>query len=69
MSGYFDIETIMSEEQLVPTVFLSEAAGLGILDSSSASANLEVNSRVDMPLWLAQDLATRGVSIGLFQYQ
>ncbi len=61
MAGYFDIETILSEEQLVPTVFLSGAASLGWLDSSSVSDDLEVNTRIDMPLWLAQDLATRQV--------
>jgi hypothetical protein len=61
MPGYFDIEAILCEEQLVPSVLLCDAAGLGWLDVSSVSEDLVANTRMDLPLWLAQSLSEKNV--------
>jgi GINS complex subunit 3 len=58
---YFDIDAILAEEQLLPCVFQTEAVGLGFLDASGVSDDLERSSRIDLPMWLAQDLMRRNV--------
>ncbi|KAG6434677.1 hypothetical protein SASPL_106317 [Salvia splendens] len=43
MANYYDIDDILSEEELVPTVFQHAANGVGLFDSSDDA---------DKVLWL-----------------
>ena len=45
----------------MPSVLLCDAAGLGWLDVSSVSEDLVANTRMDLPLWLAQSLSEKNV--------
>ncbi len=73
------LDQVLSEEERVPCIFLSDVADLGFLDTSSNfhhqieaagqsrhQQNLQAGSRVELPLWLARDLSRHGfVSIEL----
>lgn len=56
MSKYLDIDAILAEEDRVPATFMYGAYGLGHLDASSASKDIEEQQQIDLPLWLAKPL-------------
>jgi len=62
MSRYLDIDLILSEEERLPCLFLYEGANMGHLDSTTQQNednSLPVESRVDLPFWLGQELKVR----------
>ncbi|KAI5079260.1 hypothetical protein GOP47_0004739 [Adiantum capillus-veneris] len=59
MSSYYDLEDLLAEEEPVSVLFRVAADGVGILDPSSEDNNVEQGAKVDLPLWLAQDLFQR----------
>lgn len=40
MTNYYDIDDIISEEELIPVVFQKAATGVGLLDPSSETNNV-----------------------------
>ncbi|KAH7330772.1 hypothetical protein KP509_20G001000 [Ceratopteris richardii] len=59
MSSYYDLDDLLAEEETVSVVFRVAADGVGILDPGSEDNNVEQGAKVDVPLWLAQDLCQR----------
>ncbi|RLN84047.1 hypothetical protein BBJ28_00008223 [Nothophytophthora sp. Chile5] len=58
--GYFDIDEILASDERVKCTFATDAQGCGYLDASCTEEDLESGSVVELPLWLAETLATRG---------
>ncbi|KAG8490431.1 hypothetical protein CXB51_013630 [Gossypium anomalum] len=58
MANYFNIDDILAEEEFVPVVFHKAANGV-IIDPSSETNSVEQGAKVELPLWLAQDLYLR----------
>ncbi|CAM9462640.1 unnamed protein product, partial [Ectocarpus sp. 13 AM-2016] len=58
--GYYDIDTILSEEIRVPCVFTLDAVGMGVLDPTTSDEDLSQGAKVDFPLWMARPLASKG---------
>ncbi len=61
LMSYFDLDALLAEEELVPCMFLTDAVGLGCLNAGSADDDVAKDTRLEMPLWLCRDLATRNV--------
>ncbi|XP_057766731.1 uncharacterized protein LOC130987128 isoform X3 [Salvia miltiorrhiza] len=59
MSNYYDIDDILAEEELVPTVFQHAANGVGLFDSSDDADKVEAGSRAELPFWLVRELYLR----------
>ncbi|KMT18591.1 hypothetical protein BVRB_2g027220 [Beta vulgaris subsp. vulgaris] len=59
MANYYDIDDILAEEELIPVVFQKAATGVGLLDPSSETNNIEQGAKVELPFWLANELNTR----------
>ena len=57
MGKHLDIDRLLSEGERVPCVFNQDAEGLGHLDTTSEDQTLPQGSKVELPLWLAKDLA------------
>ncbi|XP_028793822.1 DNA replication complex GINS protein PSF3 [Neltuma alba] len=61
MTGkYYDIDDIITEEEIVSVIFQKAASGVGI-DPSSETDYIETSSKVEMPFWLAYELQLRQV--------
>ncbi|CAM9848663.1 unnamed protein product [Choristocarpus tenellus] len=57
MSGtYYDLDTILSEEERVPCIFTLDAVGMGMLDPTTADDDLTKGTKVEFPLWMARYL-------------
>ena len=52
--GYLDIDEILAEEERVSCKTLQESSYLGHLNSDLNSVDLPRDSKVDIPLWLAE---------------
>ncbi|GMH15399.1 hypothetical protein Nepgr_017240 [Nepenthes gracilis] len=59
MPHYYDIDDILTEEELMPVVFQKAATGVGLLDPSSETNNIEQGAKVELPFWLAAELQRR----------
>ncbi|XP_057536938.1 DNA replication complex GINS protein PSF3-like [Amaranthus tricolor] len=59
MANYYGIDDILAEEELIPVVFQKAATGVGLLDPSSETNNIEQGAKVELPFWLAHELHTR----------
>ena len=57
MARYLDIDTILADEDRVPVKFVNGAYGLGHLDASSATKDIEEDQTLDLPLWIAKPMA------------
>lgn len=44
--GYYDIDTILSEEIRVPCVFTLDAVGMGVLDPTTSDEDLSQGAKV-----------------------
>ncbi|KAL4591674.1 hypothetical protein LXL04_004644 [Taraxacum kok-saghyz] len=65
MANYYDIDDILSEEELVPVVFLEAVNGVGLFESNEAN-RVEPRSKAELPFWLAQGMHMRqGVSVSI----
>ena len=63
-----DIDAILAEEERVPCTFEIDAIGLGYLDASTVDDDLDQGSKVELPLWMADVLARKGmVKAGLLK--
>eukprot|EP00904_Undaria_pinnatifida_P000017 jgi/Undpi1/10015/HiC_scaffold_28.g12469.m1 len=59
--GYYDLESILSEEERVPCVFTLDAMGMGMLDPTTSEEDLAQGAKVEFPLWMARPLAGKGM--------
>ncbi|KAL3636038.1 hypothetical protein CASFOL_020585 [Castilleja foliolosa] len=59
MANYYDIDDILTEEELVPSVFQYNANGVGLFDSSDNTDKVDSGSRVELPFWLVGELYMR----------
>ncbi|CAM9320591.1 unnamed protein product [Hapterophycus canaliculatus] len=59
--GYYDIDSILSEEVRVPCTFTLDAIGMGVLDPTTSDEDLSQGAKVDFPLWMARPLAGKGM--------
>ncbi|KAL2235046.1 UNVERIFIED_CONTAM: putative DNA replication complex GINS protein PSF3 [Sesamum indicum] len=59
MAKYYDIDDILAEEELVPSVFQHAANEVGLFDSSDDTNKVEAGSRVELPFWLVRELYLR----------
>ena len=58
---YLDIDVILSEDERLPCKFLADVAYLGHLDPSNAEDYLPAETKVELPLWLAQSLSEKNM--------
>ncbi|KAH7683032.1 GINS complex subunit Psf3 protein [Dioscorea alata] len=66
MSGYYNINDILMEEEPMSVVFQVGANGVGLLDPGSDTNNVDKGAQVDLPFWLAHELYLRqAVSINV----
>lgn len=56
MASYYDVDDILAEEELVPSVFKHAANGVGLFDSSDSTNKVEAASRIELPFWLVREL-------------
>ena len=57
---YYDIDSILSEETMVPCELRHGCTGVGtVLDPGSDQRDLHPGSKVDLPLWMVQVMAKR----------
>lgn len=57
---YYDIDSIMSEENIVPCVLRHGCTGVGrVLDPGADLDDLVPGTRVELPLWMVQVMAQR----------
>jgi len=59
--SYLDINTILCDEERIPCTFLHDSVKLGHLDSSAEEKDIAADSRVDLPVWLGEELARKNV--------
>lgn len=55
-----DLDSVLSEEERIPSVFEYEASGLGFLDATGEHADLNEGARVELPLYMAKYLTEKG---------
>uniref|UniRef100_H2Y306 DNA replication complex GINS protein PSF3 n=1 Tax=Ciona intestinalis TaxID=7719 RepID=H2Y306_CIOIN len=55
--NYLSIDDIMMSSEKIPSTFLVSVKTLGYLDPSTNKKDIEVGSKLDLPLWLALSLA------------
>ena len=69
-ADYWSIDDILAEEELIPVVFKKEQNSLGHLTllnrtakakKSATSQSIPEGLKVDLPVWLATLMATRGI--------
>ena len=67
---YWNIDDILAEEEMIPVVFKKEQNGLGYLTllnqtgkakKSATLQSIPEGQKVDLPVWLASLMATRGI--------
>jgi GINS complex subunit 3 len=54
MGSYYDIDTILMEEERIPCVFTEEAIGMGVLDPSSEGEDLPAGTKASCLCVLVQ---------------
>ncbi|KAG9245304.1 hypothetical protein BJ878DRAFT_419472 [Calycina marina] len=59
--SYYDLDSILTDGQKVPTTIELEVPGLGYLDNAPGRP-LKAGTKVDLPLWLSQMLAVSAYS-------
>ncbi|KAK8730729.1 hypothetical protein OTU49_007894 [Cherax quadricarinatus] len=57
--SYFSINDILATNERVPCKFEKAAYGVGYLDPSSGSKDLEAGTKLELPCWLARALYSR----------
>jgi len=63
---YYDIDQILSEEETVPVKLKDKAIRIGYLDPLTAGVDLDENTQLEVPLWLAMPMADNEmIEIGL----
>lgn len=58
--GYYDIDDVLAEGEKIPVKFTATIPGLGFLEGNPGKP-IEENTKVDLPMWLAEPLGTLGL--------
>ncbi len=56
MAQYLDLDTILMEQEAVPSEMRTDIIKLGHLNPSTPGQDLKQGAHVDLPLWLAEKL-------------
>jgi GINS complex subunit 3 len=59
-ASYYDIADILAEEERLPVVFQLPADDLGYLLDGTEENDVDIGTKVDLPFWLADKLASNG---------
>jgi len=59
--SYLDINTILCDEERIPCTFLHDSVKLGHLDPSAEEKDITADARVDLPVWLGEELAKKNI--------
>lgn len=60
--NYYSLDSVCSQETFIPAVLLHGCSGVGtVIDPSSDVADLPPGTRLELPLWMAADLAKRNL--------
>ena len=59
--SYLDIHTLLCDEERIPCTFIHDSVKLGHLDPSAEEKDIAADTRVDMPIWLGEELAKRNI--------
>ncbi|KAF2077270.1 hypothetical protein CYY_001394 [Polysphondylium violaceum] len=59
--NYLDIDDILSEEKPITCKFLFDGYHLGMLDPGSATQDMIVGTKIDLPFWMASLLAKKQI--------
>jgi hypothetical protein len=54
---YLDVRTLLSEEEKIDSIFLQETPHLGFMDPQCRTSHLAAQTKVPLPLWLAESMA------------
>ncbi|XP_033117391.1 DNA replication complex GINS protein PSF3-like [Anneissia japonica] len=57
--NYFNIHDILASQEKIPCVFEVPMLRLGFLDPSNESADIQPNTKMELPYWIASSLRTR----------
>mmetsp|Transcript_29273 Transcript_29273/g.57472 ORF Transcript_29273/g.57472 Transcript_29273/m.57472 type:complete len:189 (-) Transcript_29273:172-738(-) len=60
-TGYYEIDDIVAEDEQIPCIFNVDAVDLGYLDENSNDEDIKKDSKIPLPFWLTQVLATRNM--------
>ncbi|XP_057979098.1 DNA replication complex GINS protein PSF3-like isoform X1 [Malania oleifera] len=63
MAHYYDIDDIITEEEIVSVMFQKAANGVGLLDPSAEANCVEHGSKVELPFWIAHELHQRQAAL------
>lgn len=56
---YFEIDDILACQEKIPCTFQSRVKDLGFLDHGSDSEHIEQGTKMELPYWLAKEIAVR----------
>lgn len=56
-SPYYDIDAILAEQEPVPCTFHADIIKIGHLDPNSLDSTLRANTTLELPFWLAAQVA------------
>ena len=59
--SYLDIHTILCDEERIPCTFTHDSVKLGHLDPSAEEKDIAADTRVDVPIWLGEELAKKNI--------
>ena len=57
--NYMSVDDILMSSEKIPSVFLVPVKNLGFLDASSPKSDIDVGTKMDLPLWLALSLGSQ----------
>ncbi|KAI9202650.1 uncharacterized protein BJ171DRAFT_512814 [Polychytrium aggregatum] len=60
-SDHFDLDSILVEQQKIPAVFGQVVPEYGFLDGLHDTSDLPAETRVELPFWMASELAQRDI--------
>ncbi|KDO34223.1 hypothetical protein SPRG_19061 [Saprolegnia parasitica CBS 223.65] len=55
--GYYSVAELIAEEERIQCVFQTDATDCGFLDPSSLGKDLSMDTKLELPLWMASALA------------
>lgn len=70
-SGYYDMESILSEEERVPCIFTLDAVGMGMLDPTTSEEDLAQGTKARIILlnwYMTRATILCYISVGSAQY-
>ena len=66
--NYMSIDDILMSSEKIPSVFLVSVKSLGFLSPGSNKKNIDIGTKMDLPLWLALSLGHRNKNFIRYDY-